>query len=79
MAALGALLTLVCNGSWWYGGGYSTLMGMALTVNFFVMGVFAIVSFTRGKKEDEFLKREFGTQWDEWAKNVPYRYLPGII
>lgn len=28
--------------------------------------------------EDAMLRREFGSQWDEWAQRVPYRLLPGI-
>ena len=28
--------------------------------------------------EDDTLKRQFGKSWDEWAKAVPYRLLPGI-
>ncbi|KIY70802.1 hypothetical protein CYLTODRAFT_419474 [Cylindrobasidium torrendii FP15055 ss-10] len=29
-------------------------------------------------KEDAMLKREFGTQWVLWAKQVPYRLIPGV-
>ena len=28
--------------------------------------------------EDEMLKREFGKEWDEWAKAVPYRLFPWV-
>lgn len=79
MNTIGAILTLMCSGSWWFGGGYSTPIGMVLGVICFIVGVYGALAFTRGKKEDEFLKREFGTQWDDWAKNVPYRYIPGIV
>ncbi|KAF5314359.1 hypothetical protein D9619_011941 [Psilocybe cf. subviscida] len=33
----------------------------------------------RPELEDALLKKEFGKQWDDWAKNVPYRFLPGIV
>jgi protein-S-isoprenylcysteine O-methyltransferase Ste14 len=32
----------------------------------------------RTKTEDTMLKREFGKQWDEWAKRTPWRLLPGL-
>ncbi|TFY77564.1 hypothetical protein EWM64_g6444 [Hericium alpestre] len=28
--------------------------------------------------EDRVLKKEFGVQWDKWAKRVPYRLIPGV-
>ncbi|PFH50479.1 hypothetical protein AMATHDRAFT_61084 [Amanita thiersii Skay4041] len=30
-------------------------------------------------EEDELMKKQFGSQWDEWAVEVPYVLLPGII
>lgn len=33
----------------------------------------------RASKEDAMLKKEFGSQWDEWAKKTPYKFVPGII
>ncbi|KAF8959447.1 hypothetical protein BDZ97DRAFT_1906203 [Flammula alnicola] len=41
-----------------------------------ILFMFAIVP--RLDKEDAMLKERFGTQWDEWAKQVPYKLLPGI-
>ncbi|KAI0948030.1 hypothetical protein AcW1_009644 [Taiwanofungus camphoratus] len=32
----------------------------------------------RTPQEDKLLKGQFGEQWDEWAKKVPYRLVPGI-
>jgi protein-S-isoprenylcysteine O-methyltransferase Ste14 len=32
----------------------------------------------RPQIEDELLKKEFGKKWDEWAKRVPYRIIPGV-
>ena len=29
--------------------------------------------------EDAILKKEFGKAWDEWAKAVPYRLIPGVL
>ena len=32
----------------------------------------------RMKKEDDMLRKEFGSQWEEWRKNVPWRVIPGV-
>jgi len=32
----------------------------------------------RMPKEDDTLKETFGAQWDEWARRVPYKLIPGI-
>jgi len=34
---------------------------------------------TRTYKEDALLRQHFGKEWDEWAKRVPYRLIPGIF
>jgi len=35
--------------------------------------------FSRAHKEDEYLREQFGQQWVEWQKRVPYRILPCIF
>ena len=32
----------------------------------------------RAEAEDEVLKEEFGKEWEEWAKVVKYRFIPGL-
>lgn len=32
----------------------------------------------RAKKEDETLRKTFGKQWDEYAKHVPWRFVPYV-
>jgi protein-S-isoprenylcysteine O-methyltransferase Ste14 len=36
------------------------------------------IPFSRMSKEDEVLKRKFGSQWDDWARRVPYLVIPGV-
>jgi protein-S-isoprenylcysteine O-methyltransferase Ste14 len=56
-----------------------------------MQGKFAVLSYTllvilgglylvlmRMSKEDEALRKHFGKQWEDWAKNVPYYVVPGI-
>lgn len=40
--------------------------------------LFTGLMITRPGKEDEMLKKEFGKTWDQWAKRVPYRLVPGV-
>jgi protein-S-isoprenylcysteine O-methyltransferase Ste14 len=41
-------------------------------------GPSVFVSLDRSIKEDEMLKNQFGAEWDEWAKRVPYRLVPYV-
>ena len=43
----------------------------------FVVGL--VVVPRRMPAEDAILKKEFGKDWDEWAKAVPYRLIPGVL
>ena len=38
----------------------------------------AAAPFRRIPTEDEMLKKTFGKEWDEWARKVPARLVPGI-
>ena len=39
----------------------------------------SLLGLWRMPVEDAMMKREFGKDWDEWAKAVPYRLFPGIL
>jgi protein-S-isoprenylcysteine O-methyltransferase Ste14 len=32
----------------------------------------------RMPKEDEVMHKEFGKQWEKWAKDVPYKLVPYV-
>jgi protein-S-isoprenylcysteine O-methyltransferase Ste14 len=36
-----------------------------------------LVFVARAKKEDDMLRKEF-SDWDEWAKKVPYKLIPFV-
>ncbi|KAH7915203.1 hypothetical protein BJ138DRAFT_998379 [Hygrophoropsis aurantiaca] len=40
--------------------------------------IITITLMGRTRKEDVMLKEEFGEEWEEWAKRVRYRLVPGI-
>ena len=46
-----------------------------VTVHTFMVG---LTLFRRISKEDEMMMKIFGKEWDEWARKVPDRILPGI-
>ena len=33
----------------------------------------------RAEVEDKVLRKEFGKEWEEWARNVPYKFIPYLI
>ncbi|KAJ6525863.1 hypothetical protein DFH09DRAFT_1188099 [Mycena vulgaris] len=77
MALLGAVLTFLCDGSWWWGGGCTTAWGTFLALNFVISA--ALCAFAiRGAKEDTYLEKFFGERWARYARDVPYRYIPGV-
>jgi protein-S-isoprenylcysteine O-methyltransferase Ste14 len=49
---------------------------MGLVVLFYLAGFQMCVA--RTAHEDGLLRETFGKEWDEWAKNVPYRLVPGV-
>jgi protein-S-isoprenylcysteine O-methyltransferase Ste14 len=78
MTVLGAVLTLMYDGSWWFAGGYATAWGRFLALNFIVSGLLVVRACLRGHKEDDYLKTSFGEQWERFEKQVPHRYIPGV-
>jgi protein-S-isoprenylcysteine O-methyltransferase Ste14 len=44
----------------------------------FLITAGAWASIRRPPVEDKMLQRAFGKEWEEWAKKVKYRLLPGI-
>ncbi|KAJ7510987.1 hypothetical protein B0H11DRAFT_2152294 [Mycena galericulata] len=78
MTFLGATLVVLSDGSWWLGGGYTTAWGRFLTFNFAGSLILYVPAFLRGAKEDAYLRKWFGRDWERFAHNVPYRYIPGI-
>ncbi|KAL1757625.1 hypothetical protein FB107DRAFT_208912 [Schizophyllum commune] len=76
VACIGFYMAQLCPGSWLY-----EYFGVAPTAALGT-GLFATMVVGLGKRiqtEDDMLKNNFGEQWQEWAKRVPYRIIPGLI
>ena len=76
----GNLLLLYSKGSLFVESGLlGTLVGKAVAACMTVyMGWVCAGMLYRTKTEDELLRKEFGTEWDEWARKTPYRLIPGV-
>jgi len=48
----------------------------SFVVVFIILGAMNMVK--RAGKEDEMLKREFGKEWEDWARKTRFRLIPGI-
>lgn len=80
MLLFGGLMTLMGSGSWWYSGaGYTTKVGTVLGGSYAMSVMVLGYASVRGAKEDVYLKSEFGEEWDRWARDVPYRYIPFVV
>lgn len=73
---LGVLLTITAPGSVLYDGlgvdsmmKVMTVLGMAA-----IRGSYVLVG--RAEIEDQVLQNEFGKEWEEWVRKVPYKFIP---
>ncbi|KAF9554401.1 hypothetical protein CPC08DRAFT_175474 [Agrocybe pediades] len=80
VAIIGWVMWHLAEGSWlresgllgsWYGRTFAVVFGA-----FVLLGV--PIVFRRVPKEDAALRKNFGKEWEEWAKEVPYALFPGI-
>ena len=81
LGVLGTLLVHFGPGSWWAEAGWlDTLAGRVYAIFWCAMEVYVLSSImARAPTEDALLKKQFGTEWDEWAARVPYRVIPGVF
>ena len=84
-AYLGALLLftgnaalLVSKGSWFIESGlWDTVWGRGVACS--ALGSFLSIAlgvFFRVDREDRMMRKEFGEEWEKWAKKTPYRLIP---
>jgi len=77
----GLVLCLFGPGSWLFECGWLELLAVqvfAVIATALHAAVLYIV-LSRMDKEDKMMQKEFGRKWDEWAKAVPYKLIPGIL
>ncbi|KZT69998.1 hypothetical protein DAEQUDRAFT_668479 [Daedalea quercina L-15889] len=73
-------LTHAAPGSWYRESGLAgTTLGKGLAWVYFAWMAYAAVNLAaRAPQEDEILKKQFGKEWEDYARRVPYRLIPGI-
>ena len=80
--AVGKVIWYTARGSWLR---ESMIYQMKLSWLFITPVMFSLIFIglvaipRRMPVEDAILKKEFGKDWDEWAKAVPYRLIPGVL
>ncbi|KZT69989.1 hypothetical protein DAEQUDRAFT_709353 [Daedalea quercina L-15889] len=77
----GLSLTYVAPGSWLRECGILRTRGARIAIGAYVALVLysSIAVLRRAPQEDALLRKEFGEEWNAWAKKVPYRIFPFIF
>ncbi|KAH9952221.1 hypothetical protein B0H21DRAFT_19291 [Amylocystis lapponica] len=77
---LGNALSFLAPGSWWMECGFmATTWGKILAyvwAGFWLLVPWVVLG--RVNVEDTMLRREFGDEWDAWAKRTPYKLFPFV-
>ncbi|KAG2359971.1 hypothetical protein BDR07DRAFT_1291038 [Suillus spraguei] len=77
---IGILITHGSEGSWMRQSGFIQLpyIKILLGIVFLVLTSGVLMTFDRSSSEDKMLQRAMGEDWENWAKKVKYRLLPGV-
>jgi len=77
---IGTLCWHTAQGSWLRESGVlGTLIGRAFFGIFTLLSIGVRVALSkRAAVEDAALKKRFGKEWEEWARRVPYSFVPGV-
>lgn len=80
MVIVGWFLWNGARGSWVRESGFfETRIGRILTVGEGVLlAMLFLISLRRVSKEDEMLKKKFGKEWEDWAREVPHALVPWV-
>ena len=81
MVAIAIVLLYATDGSWMRESGLlRTPLGQLVFVTFiFVPEMATVIALARVKEEEEVLQKRYKRQWKDWAIQVPYLLIPGII
>ncbi|EJF58319.1 ICMT-domain-containing protein [Dichomitus squalens LYAD-421 SS1] len=80
MTDVGCLMALLLPGSYIYESGMLEKPWVVVGLVFWAV-VHVAIALTAVKRipvEDEVLHKEFGSQWEEWARKTPYKLIPYV-
>jgi delta14-sterol reductase len=66
-------------GDWIMGLTYSLLCGFDSLVPYYYAVYFAVLLIHRSTRDDDLCHQKYGDDWIEYKRQVPYRFIPGII
>ncbi|KAG7449854.1 uncharacterized protein BT62DRAFT_928602 [Guyanagaster necrorhizus] len=80
MILVGTGLWQACPGSWTRESGYLQAWPGAFcaAAGILWLGTLCMAFILRSSEEDAVLSKQFGEEWNEWAKIVRYRLVPGV-
>jgi delta14-sterol reductase/lamin-B receptor len=58
---------------------YSLLCGFDSIVPYYYAVYFCILLVHRSIRDDVLCQEKYGTDWEEYKRHVPYRFIPGVI
>ncbi|KAI0060183.1 hypothetical protein BV25DRAFT_1888954 [Artomyces pyxidatus] len=77
---VGVTICELTAGSWWTEAKViSTVVGKVTAVIWTGGSMYVFLTMLRAKKEDAMLREVFGAEWEEYARRVPRRYIPGLV
>jgi protein-S-isoprenylcysteine O-methyltransferase Ste14 len=80
LTSAGITLVELAQGSWWTEACVGdTVVGKVVTVIWIAMTALKVTLLARAPKEDAMLRGHFGKEWDAYAKEVRWWYIPGLI
>ncbi|KAG1733698.1 hypothetical protein EDB19DRAFT_1207656 [Suillus lakei] len=80
LQSVGIIVLYGSPGSWMWQSGILQVpfMTAVAVVGFFMYTISVWVSISRPAVEDKMMQRAMGEDWENWAKKVKYRLLPGV-
>ncbi|KDQ51236.1 hypothetical protein JAAARDRAFT_211203 [Jaapia argillacea MUCL 33604] len=78
---IGVSICMISRGSWLRESGVAEyrVVQIVIALNMAFLALVGAGLTFRTYAEDAMMRKEFGKEWDEWARRVSYRVLPGVF
>ncbi|KAI0028734.1 hypothetical protein K488DRAFT_57882, partial [Vararia minispora EC-137] len=76
---IGMTLCIFGPGSWFAQAGADTALGKCMVLYWIWQSGVLIMAVRRAPSEDEMLHRQFGGEWEEYARKVPHMFIPHLL